>query len=775
MFVISLHKAMLKGYKIHVSKIDIQTGKTVEQVSLNSENDLFSPKDIVFAGDTPNLPIIAWTDAARSAIKVNVLGQKSSASHSLNTNGLEVNQVVLHATERPSAAQHFLVHVQSSDSNWAQVFHLDTTGTVVGKAYDLPNVSGPGVFSVSNVGNDVYFTRITEDEVTLFSSKSQNFLSRWSSNAVRIPGVTQKPEFSSAASEVVVRPGPTYAVRSAVLLSSGDWVMYRGGDLVWTRPEALAGILKAEWADYLRDDHLVEDLEAEFHSHPLAAYIHRLRRHLSEAQGLPAGVQRLTRQLIQWVSTFIQSQNAEATITKDLGFKKLLITVNDKRRVVALDTVESGRIVWNEELAKETKVPGLLREGSLISQFESMRETWKAKLSGSNTNHTAGVQPLSHTKTREQKSLSNTITYTVKDNSVVGLTQLKNEEAWRFTPLPNQEILKLASPSPDEPIASIGRPLFDRRVLYKYLDPNALLVVSANHARHHLTVTLLNAASGSILHTATHRNIDTSRPVSAAVSENWFAYSFVFDTSAESTTPHGKGPALAIGELYESDIPNDRGHLDTSSPTPSNYSSFGPAHSHQAPTNPHVFSQVYHTPSEIAQMAVTQTAQGITTRQLLVAAQSGGPTNTWSLYGIPRTLLDPRRPVGRDPSSGEQYEEGLSRYSPFLDFDGRWCLTHREELLGGTDETSTSESPWKDNSGIRILTTPTVMESTSLVLAYGPVDVWVGRVNPSAGFDMLGSSFNKVQLVLTIVGLLVATLAVSPVVARKQVGTMWTT
>ncbi|KAI9667139.1 MAG: hypothetical protein M1831_001316 [Alyxoria varia] len=776
MSIISLHKTMLKGYKIHISTIDIQSGRTLEQVSLNSESDLFSPNDIVFAGDTPNLPIIAWTDAARSAIKISVLGQKSSASHSLNTNGLEVKRVVLHAPERPSAAQHFLVHVSTSESHWAQVFHLDTTKTTVSKAFDLPNVSGPGVFSVSHVGNDVYFTRITEDEVTLFSSKSQNFLARWSSNAVRIPGVTEKPELTNAASEVVVRPGPIFAVRSAVLLSSGDWVMYRGGDLVWTRPEALAGILKAEWADYVRDDHLVEDLEAESHSHPLAAYIHRVRRHVFEAQDLPAWLQGLPQQAVQWVSAFIQGQNGEAPIIKDLGFTKVLVTVNDKRRLVALDTVDSGRIIWNEELPKEIKIPQLLSEGSLVSQFLSLKQTWKTKLSSSITNQTIGFRPSSPPKTHEQMSLDNIITYTIRDKSVVGLTHQKSTEAWRFTPLPNQEILKLASPSLGEPIASIGKPLHDRRVLYKYLDPNALLVISANHAKHHLTTTLLNAASGSILHTATHRNVDTSRPVSAAVSENWFAYSFVFDASAESTTSHGKGPALAIAELYESDIPNDRGSLDpsSSSSTPSNYSAFGPARSNQPPTNPHVFSQVYHTPAEIAQMAVTQTAQGITTRQLLVAAQSGGPANIWSLYGVPRALLDPRRPVGRDPSGGEQSEEGLMRYSPFLDLDGRWCLTHRNELLGGADDTSSSaEGPFSGNSGIRILTTPTVMESTSLVLAYGPVDVWVGRVNPSAGFDMLSSSFNKVQLVLTIVGLLVATLFVSPVVGRKRVGAMW--
>ena len=48
--------------------------------------------------------------------------------------------------------------------------------------------------------------------------------------------------------------------------------------------------------------------------------------------------------------------------------------------------------------------------------------------------------------------------------------------------------------------------------------------------------------------------------------------------------------------------------------------------------------------------------------------------------------------------------------------------------------------------------TPALLESTSIVLASG-LDLFQTRVMPSGGFDVLPDSFNKLQLVLTIMGL----------------------
>ena len=52
----------------------------------------------------------------------------------------------------------------------------------------------------------------------------------------------------------------------------------------------------------------------------------------------------------------------------------------------------------------------------------------------------------------------------------------------------------------------------------------------------------------------------------------------------------------------------------------------------------------------------------------------------------------------------------------------------------------------------KIMTSPALLESTSLVFAYG-LDLFFTRVAPSNTFDVLSESFNKAQLVVTVAGL----------------------
>ncbi|KAG9584544.1 hypothetical protein KCU97_g10098, partial [Aureobasidium melanogenum] len=100
--------------------------------------------------------------------------------------------------------------------------------------------------------------------------------------------------------------------------------------------------------------------------------------------------------------------------------------------------------------------------------------------------------------------------------------------------------------------------------------------------------------------------------------------------------------------------------------------------------------------------------------------------------------------------------EGLMKYTPVLEFDPKWYLNHQREVYGV--ETVT--------------TSPAVLESTSLVFAYG-LDVFSTRISPSFSFDVLGKDFNKLQMLATVAALAVATVAVAPLVKRKQINTRW--
>lgn len=193
--------------------------------------------------------------------------------------------------------------------------------------------------------------------------------------------------------------------------------------------------------------------------------------------------------------------------------------------------------------------------------------------------------------------------------------------------------------------------------------------------------------------------------------------------------------------MYESDIPNDRGPLGSAA----NSSSLEPSDVPNAePALPYVTSQSFLIPEAISNMAVTETRQGITTRQLLCTI---GANN--AIIGIPRTILDPRRPVGRDPTAAEM-EEGLFRYQPYIEFDPKLVLTHKREVIGVKD----------------VITSPAVLESTSLLFAYG-IDIFGTRVAPSAAFDILGKGFNKLSLVATVLALWVGVVVLAPMVSRS--------
>jgi hypothetical protein len=72
----------------------------------------------------------------------------------------------------------------------------------------------------------------------------------------------------------------------------------------------------------------------------------------------------------------------------------------------------------------------------------------------------------------------------------------------------------------------------------------------------------------------------------------------------------------------------------------------------------------------------------------------------------------------------------------------------------------------------RIITSPALLESTSLIFAYG-LDIFFTRVAPSGTFDVLNENFNRMQLILTVGALFVGILITRPMVQRKQLREKW--
>lgn len=744
-YYISLHTPMLGASKLRVTALDPATGKKVDQYTLNTDSDISSREQILFAGANSAAPLLAWTDKARTSLKVNVIGAKGISTFVVPSKSAEaVEQIRLHAPTRIHSSPHFLVEYQTSTGHSAEVFHF-AQGTVT-KAYSLPHLAGRGTFSTSTTDTSVFFTRITSDEVIIVSSTSHGILGRWP--------ITKSASLAGAypvhgVSEVAVRSESAHAVRSAVLFSNGLWALIRNGDVSWTRPEFLAGAVAAVFAELPEEEALAHELEVEGHQNVLEAYIHRVKRHIRDLEHFPAWLQALPTKIIGSILGKTQGTESGEIPHDTFGFHKLVIVATDSGRLAALDTGASGSLIWNidlNQLRPETPFTNPTLK-ALRGYVEVTDKVLKAPLQIDST--TGGLHSRIGGKTdvlsvTEDQTL---ISFDVEGGELKGFQGLQSDAntdpLWTFVPPVGERIIGVTSRPLHDPVASIGKVLGDRRVLYKYLNPNLALVTAVSDSARSASVYLLDSASGNILYTASHSSVDVSRPIPAAISENWFSYSFTIDSAADYVS---RGYQLVVAELFESEFPDDRGPLGSSP----NSSALHPSPAHGDAIQPYVISQSYQIPEEISHMTVSQTKQGITSRELIVTLSEAN-----AIVGIPRYVIDPRRPVGRDPTT-EEASEGLSKYTPMIPFDPKWHLTHKMEVVGVRD----------------VITSPALLESTSLVFAYG-LDIFGTRLTPSFAFDMLGKGFNKVQMLGTVAALAVGVGFVAPLVRRKQINGLW--
>lgn len=150
------------------------------------------------------------------------------------------------------------------------------------------------------------------------------------------------------------------------------------------------------------------------------------------------------------------------------------------------------------------------------------------------------------------------------------------------------------------------------------------------------------------------------------------------------------------------------------------------------------------------------------------------------VQSLPRRFLDPRRP--KQKPTAEEAEEMLFQYDPLIPDDPRRVLSHTYEARRFIHLSCrpcihsftfpTVPLPYQVANVRHILTSPALLESTSLVFAYG-LDLFFTRATPSGTFDILSENFNKVQLVLTISGLAAAIMVTKPMVARKKLRERW--
>ncbi|WFD18188.1 hypothetical protein MCAP1_000387 [Malassezia caprae] len=312
------------------------------------------------------------------------------------------------------------------------------------------------------------------------------------------------------------------------------------------------------------------------------------------------------------------------------------------------------------------------------------------------------------------------------------LGKAKSSLVWRMELAPNETIVAMRDLSRDH-VASAGKVRGDRTVLYKYLHPQARLVVTFDRVAKEGRLYLVDIVTGQLLYHALVPDMTHPR-ASVTYAENWITLQYTSDES---------GPERLLSmEMYESEAPAGAqwskwwgGHADDESTT--------------ALTTPLVFMQTFVLPYSVRAMGVTRTTLGVASRSLVVA------TNRSEVVLLPRRMLDPRRPLGK-PSKADT-EERLVPYQVRLPDEALWKLTKPEHLGARLDALTIS---------------PALLESSSMVLATG-LD-WVYTVaSPSGPFDRLHASFNKTQLVLTILGLFLGIAITQPVVRMRALNARW--
>ncbi|EPE35026.1 Quinoprotein alcohol dehydrogenase-like protein [Glarea lozoyensis ATCC 20868] len=771
-FVVSLHGSS-SGYNLKITVLDPVTGKRTTEYTLTTKLDVHAPEDVLLVGANSAAPIVAWADKAMKTLKVNLLGKPGDIqSLPLKDSDGAIKKVELHAPHLVQSLPHFLVHSHTETSNRADVYHIDLASGNIKKAYDLPKLPGQGAISVSSQEANVYFTRLTQDEVIVVSSASHGILGRWP-----LKLETAQGSLVHGAAEVVQKSSDGYAIRSAVLTTEQDWVLVRNGAESWVRPEGLSGVIAAAWAELPESENLVKNLEVEAESNPVSAYMHRVNRHINDLQYLPQYLQALPRRFLSSIIPAEIIAPKIGVLTKDsFGFNKLVIVATQRGRIYGLDAGNQGRIVWSatafpqsegrswdvkgiwvENLKGQTTIRGSDGEYVIVNttsgtKIESVAPgSWPTLTATALVDSTSGkwLLPIgidgNPGDIPSEWAPKDTIVVRSGNGEVKGLrfepkTASPNSEpvmTWSFTPPADQRIIKVVSRPAHDPVASIGRVLGDRTVLYKYLNPNVALITAVSDEKLTASFYLIDTVSGDLLYSVSHEGVDTTQPITSALTENWFTYSLWGDITTDLSLPSTlKGYQIVISEMYESDVPNDRGplsyHVNSSSLEPSDIPNADPS-------LPHVVSETFLIPEAISHMSVTQTRQGITVRQLLCTLASSR-----AIIGIPKQILDPRRPIGRAPTAAEQ-EEGLFQYTPNIEFDPKIILTHQREVIGVKD----------------VIASPAILESTSLIFAYG-VDVFGTRVAPSAAFDILGKGFNKISLVATVAALWVGVVVLAP-------------
>lgn len=359
-----------------------------------------------------------------------------------------------------------------------------------------------------------------------------------------------------------------------------------------------------------------------------------------------------------------------------------------------------------------------------------------------------------------QRAYSNFFWYSVDaDDSLIkgyalnGKTDSENPDEFSFgsrelwsivLPKESEKIIATTSRKPNEVVHTQGKVLPDRDVIYKYISKNILFVAttapkavdkigSVTPDESWLIVYLIDTVTGRILHRVTHHG--SQGPVNAVFSENWVVYHY-FNLRAHRFE-------MSVIEIYDESRADNK---DVVKLIFGKHNLTTPVSSYSRP-DIMTKSQSYFFTHSVKAVAVTLTAKGITSKQLLIGTIGD------QVLALDKRYLDPRRSVNPTPA---EKEEGIIPLTDSLPIIPQSYVTHALKV-----------------EGLRgILSIPAKLESTTLIFAHG-VDLFFTRLAPSRTYDSLTEDFSYALLLLTIVALVGAIFVTWIMSERKDLRDNW--
>ncbi|WVQ83875.1 hypothetical protein IAT38_006019 [Cryptococcus sp. DSM 104549] len=586
--------------------------------------------------------------------------------------------------------------------------------------------------------------------------------------------------------------------------SSGAIQNMRVNGSTWTREESLADITSVKFVD-LGEPEVEEAREVMGEE----GFFGRITRHLVQLLDLPAYLLRFVKRFTSASYTSalkLAPLNSTSLHRDQFGFRKLLIASTSKGKVFALDS-SNGAIVWSRNLglisesgaelhlsdmwlvrdgeggrAPLLAVVGIKTTGQAQSTIAYHLDAYTGEPSGEVDKRTglpqgtklfsgkpqmAFLTPYENcgTKARvlavvdsesrlhifpsckkvagELAKSADKLFFTTTTRSIDGAvlkghvpvagegTSFDTSVVWSH-PFRENEVLLNAEPVAFDAISSFGRVLGDKSTLYKYLNPHLLVVstitppekgVASSDVEGTGSVYVIDSVSGEVVYSTVIEKVVERGGVKVAMVENWLVYSWLGEG----------GWRLGSVELYED--------TEAKGVTPG-VSSF-------VSQNITAIGQTYLLATEIRTMGFTTSKAGITTKELIFVNHRN------QVSSIARRALDPRRPEGK-PTSRDK-EEMLIPYDPLLPVDPKKVISHKYQVHGVQ----------------HLVSSPALVESTSLLFAYGQ-DLFLTRgLTPSGTFDILSDSFNKAQLLLTLGALSLGIFVAGPAVRGKKLKMKW--